>query len=217
MIKVIGAGLGRTGTHSLATALEQLGFGPCYHMFAFGQHPEHLPVWKAALYGQTVDWAKLLEGFQASVEWPGVAFLPQLLDAFPAAKVILTVRDPRSWVESINNTVFDGLQLSQFNPDPLQRERSAFTREMILERTFSGRFRDAEHVMRVFDGHNQLVRQLVPAANLLEFQIGAGWGPLCGFLGVPVPNIPFPRTNHRDAFLETEPDWAKAARKRLGL
>ena len=31
-LKVVGAGFGRTGTLSLKTALERIGFGPCYHM-----------------------------------------------------------------------------------------------------------------------------------------------------------------------------------------
>jgi len=217
VLEIIGAGLGRTGTHSLAAALELLGFGPVYHIYAFAQHPEDLPIWQAALDGRPVAWDALFNGYRSSVEWPGVAFFPQLLAAYPDARVILTTRDPEGWFESINHTVFDGLQLSAFNPDPQQRARSAFSRELILQRTFAGKFRDRDYAIRVYETHNALVRQLTPPENLLEFKVREGWAPLCGFLDVPVPDDPFPRSNDRSAFLETEPAWAKAARRKLGL
>jgi hypothetical protein len=186
-------------------------------MAAFDQHSEHLPIWQSALNGYPVDWDALFTGYRAAVEWPAVAFIPQLLTAFPHAKVILTVRDPEQWFESINRTVFDGLMLSQFNPDPAKRQRSAFTRQMILERAFSGKFRDRDHAIRVFNDHNALVRQLVSPAQLLEFEVAQGWPPLCAFLDKSIPPEPFPRVNHAAAFLETEPAWAQAARKKLGL
>lgn len=72
-IKVVGAGLGRTGTTSLKAALEQLLGGPCHHMFEFFVHPEQVSPWHAAARGEAVDWAALLAGYDAVVDWPGAS------------------------------------------------------------------------------------------------------------------------------------------------
>lgn len=69
-MKIIGTGLGRTGTMSLKLALEQLGFGPCYHMEAvFNDLEKRVPQWNDALAGQP-DWEKTFEGFDSGVDWP---------------------------------------------------------------------------------------------------------------------------------------------------
>ena len=73
-LKIIGAGFGRTGTLSLKVALEDLGFGPCYHMTEVFQHPEHAKEWLAAARDQPQDWNKLFAGYQATVDWPGCSF-----------------------------------------------------------------------------------------------------------------------------------------------
>ncbi len=99
-LDVIGAGLGRTGTLSLKAALEELGLGKCYHMTEVLAHPESVPVWDAAARGQPVDWDELFDGYRATVDWPGCSFYRELLDRYPDAKVILSVRDPERWYES---------------------------------------------------------------------------------------------------------------------
>lgn len=58
-LKIIGSGLGRTGTLSLKRALELLGFGPCHHMIEVFGHPESIPLWVAAGEGRP-DWRALL-------------------------------------------------------------------------------------------------------------------------------------------------------------
>ena len=104
-MKVIGAGLGRTGTMSLKFALEHLDFGPCYHMIEFMAHiPEHLPLWTNVIEGHP-DWDAVFDGYASTVDYPGCTYWWQLVAKWPEAKVILTLRDPDSWFESAHETV----------------------------------------------------------------------------------------------------------------
>ena len=105
-LEVIGAGFGRTGTMSLKVALEELGFGPCYHMREVFEHPEHIELWRAAMRGDPVDWERVLGDYRATVDWPGCTFYGELLERNPDAKVILTVRDPQRWYESVRDTIY---------------------------------------------------------------------------------------------------------------
>lgn len=69
-IRVIGAGIGRTGTMSLKVALEQLGFDKCYHMDELSKNPAHVPMWLDAANGKEVDWDALFDEYQATVDLP---------------------------------------------------------------------------------------------------------------------------------------------------
>jgi hypothetical protein len=209
MLKVIGAGFGRTGTHSLAEALEILGFGPCYHLREVGKNPDHTELWNAAIDGKALDWDRLYANYRSAVEWPTVAFLPQLVAHYPDAKVILSLRDPEAWYDSAQATIFAALELSQYNPDLARRTRSAMPRHLILEKTFAGRYWDKAYAIQVYQQHVQHVKEMVPTERLLPYEITDGWAPLCTFLNVPVPNQPFPRTNERVSFVASKPEWAK--------
>ena len=101
----IGPGFGRTGTNSLKLALEQLGFGPCHHMFEVRDHPEQLPNWEAAARGETVDWDVVFRGYRSQVDWPGARYWRELAQHYSKAKVILSVRDPDSWFDSVQATI----------------------------------------------------------------------------------------------------------------
>jgi hypothetical protein len=105
-LKIIGAGFGRTGTSSLTMALEELGFRPCYHMREVMRHPEHLPQWEAASRGEAVDWHTFFADYQAAVDWPSSSFYEELMQVYPEAKIVLTVRDPEQWYESTINTIY---------------------------------------------------------------------------------------------------------------
>lgn len=203
-LKVIGAGFGRTGTLSLQAALEELGFSCCYHMQEVLTHPAHAPVWSAARRGEPVDWDTLFAGYQAAVDWPPCAFYSALLCRYPDAKVILTIRDPDKWYESARQTIYYARNAfpawaAWFLP-PMRR----FTRmldDVVWVGTFLGRFADKEHALAVFDRHNEEVRRTVPPDRLLVYEVSQGWGPLCAFLGVPVPkDKPFPRLNDTAEF-----------------
>jgi hypothetical protein len=193
-LRVMGAGLGRTGTTSLREALVRLGFGPCDHMDENFEHQERFALWAAALRrkhaGEPIDWRPLLTGFRAIVDWPGAYFWRELAAAHPGAKVVLTVRDPGRWYDSIRATIFT-LSDDQF-PE--------VGRDIVFNRTFDGRLADRGHCEAVFAGHNLAVREAIDPERLLVFDVKEGWGPLCAFLGVPVPEEPFPHVNDTAAF-----------------
>lgn len=203
-IKVIGAGLGRTGTLSLKAALEELGFGKCYHMTEVLAHMEDARVWDAAARGEPVDWERLFAGYQATVDWPGCSFYRELLRQYPDAKVILTVRDPERWYDSAHQTiyhvrnVFPAWSAAVF---PRMRDFRRMLDRIVWDGTFRCRFEDRSFAIDVFNRHNDQVRRDVPADRLLVYEVREGWGPLCAFLGVPVPEgKPFPHLNDAAEF-----------------
>ncbi|WP_433178197.1 sulfotransferase family protein [Actinoallomurus sp. CA-150999] len=200
MLEVIGAGFGRTGTLSLKLALERLGFGPCHHMIELIDNPEQLDRWSRAVEDGDADWDEVYRGYRATVDWPGVAFWRRLVAYYPAARVILTVRSPKSWYESAYESIYQAT--SQWPADPLGVRRRRFVQRVVWDGDFGGRFEDAAYAKAVFIEHNDAVRREVPGERLLEFRVRQGWEPLCGFLGVPVPDEPFPRTNDRQEFAE---------------
>jgi hypothetical protein len=206
-VKVVGAGFGRTGTLSLKVALEDLGFGPCYHMYEVFEHPEHADFWEAAWQGEPVDWDGFLGGYEAAVDWPACTFYEELVRRYPEAKVLLSVRDPERWYESTRATIYEmsritaGSRLSRATFGFLSLfvlgvfEIGRMGNEIIWHGTFDGRFEDRSHAIKVFERHNEEVRRRVPRDKLLVYEVKEGWGPLCEFLGVEEPGKPFPRLN----------------------
>jgi hypothetical protein len=206
-VKVIGAGFGRTGTMSLKAALEELGFGPCYHMIEVFEHPEHVGFWEAAWRGEPVDWDGFLGRYEATVDWPACTFYEELLQRHPDAKVLLSVRDPERWYDSTRATIYEiskitaGSRLSRaifafvglFVPGVFQIGRMG--NEIIWQGTFDGKFEDRSYAIKVFKRHNEEVRRRVPRDSLLVYEVKEGWGPLCEFLGVEEPDKPFPSLN----------------------
>ena len=195
-LKVIGAGYGRTGTLSLKNALEHVGFRPCYHMTELFSKPGADEQWEAIARGKLVDWNTLFEGYQATVDWPACAVYKELMQAYPEAKVLLSVRDPDKWYESVYNTIY---QVSHRGP---LSSHARMIQALIWEGTFDGRFEDKAYAITVFQRHNEEVRQLVPAEKLLVYDVKEGWEPLCAFLDVEVPvDTPFPHLNDRNEFM----------------
>ncbi|MER7016196.1 sulfotransferase family protein [Saccharopolyspora sp. NPDC000359] len=194
MVQIIGAGFGRTGTASVKAALERLGFGPCYHMFEVIAQPERVRDWTRALDGEISDWETVLGGFASTVDWPGCTFWCELVEAYPEAKVLLTVRDPQKWYDSVHSTIYQFVQ-QEPSDDAFDVQLRPMVERMIWNGTFGGRFDDREHAIAVFEQHNAAVRAAVPADRLLTYQVGEGWQPLCDFLGVPVPEEDFPHVN----------------------
>ncbi|MGE5378070.1 MAG: sulfotransferase family protein [Bacteroidota bacterium] len=213
MLEVIGAGFGRTGTHSLGFALEKLGFGPCYNMHEVAKNQGHRELWNKALDGEHVDWDHMFSSYKSTVEWPGVTFFDEIVQHYPDARVILTWRDPEDWYGSAQNTIFEALELSVQNPDPDKRESHSLTRRLILEHTFGGRYSEKEYVIEVYQKHIQHVVELVPRERLLQFDIRDGWKPLCDFLQTAIPAEPFPKVNERSEFIDSAPEWVKKIRE----
>lgn len=192
-LRVVGAGLGRTGTLSLKLALERLLGGPCYHMMEVFSHPEHVASWHEAARGGNPDWEEVFRDYRAVVDWPAASFWPELMEAFPDALVLLSVRDADGWWKSASQTIF-----------PVSRGASGEWRDMV-DAVFAARFTsaldDREACIAAFERHNAAVRERVPASRLLEWRASQGWEPLCTALGVPVPDEPFPRANTSEEFL----------------
>ena len=202
-LQVIGAGLGRTGTLSLKAALERLGFGPCYHMTRIFEHIEHGPMWQQFAAGARGDWDSLLGEFNSAVDWPASYFWRELAAFYPQAKVILTVRDAERWFSSIDGTLFRFMRSSVVPDDEAARRQIVMARDIVQQRTFDDRIDDRAHVIDVYERHNRTVQQSLPAQRLLTYDVAQGWEPLCAFLGVPVPDEPFPRINAQQELLAT--------------
>ncbi|HSL43972.1 MAG TPA: sulfotransferase [Anaerolineales bacterium] len=201
-LKVIGAGFGRTGTLSLKTALEELGFGKCYHMVEALRRPSHWQKWTEIMQGGKADWEALFKGYQAAVDWPAAAYYRDLMALYPEAKVILTVRDPNSWHRSMMTTIYQArrqfvLRLMQMIP-ALHRFFIGMEK-VVWEGIFHSKVEDKAHAEAVFERHNEEVKRVVPAERLLIFEAKQGWEPLCSFLNVPVPvDKPYPHKHKGD-------------------
>ena len=199
-IKVIGAGFGRTGTLSLKTALEELGFEKCYHMVEVIANPKHAPVWNQAIDGKPVDWDALFEGYQATVDWPGCSFYRELMQHYPDAKVLLSVRDPERWYTSTLETIY------KFNHNPMMlfipaaRHTTQIAHQLIWKNTFHGQFENQQYAIDVFNQHIATVKRTVPGDRLLVYDVKQGWEPLCQFLDVPIPeDKAFPHLHDRES------------------
>jgi len=195
-LKLIGAGLGRTGTLSLKAALERIGYGPCYHMIEVLTAPERVGHWLRRTPDGSHDWAGIFDGYCASVDWPAAAFWRELVECYPDAKVMLSLRDAGRWHDSVMNTIYP--MMTQGPPDRAPETIHDFHKmvyELVVERTFGGRLGDRAHATRVFEDHNRAVIDAIPASRLLVYQPGDGWEPICRFLDVPVPAEDFPHLN----------------------
>jgi hypothetical protein len=197
-LSVIGAGVGRTGTYSLKLALNQLGVGPCHHMEeVLLNMSAQVPLWSSAAQGRP-DWSAIYAGYTSAVDWPTAGFFRELLAAYPKAKFILTHRSVESWTASFSATIYKLLAAKDQAP-PEMRDWLAMGSAVIARTGFPDGLDDAA-LARAFTAHNEAVKAAIPAGQLLVYQVKEGWGPLCAFLDVPVPDGPFPRTNDRAEF-----------------
>lgn len=203
-LEVIGPGFGRTGTNSLKLALEHLGFGPCHHMFEVRDKPELLPDWEAAADGETVDWNKVFSGYRSQVDWSGARYWRELSRHFPKAKVILSVRDPDAWFDSVQATIAPFVSARGKHASPHVNAIAEMAHKAIVAQLFDGRISEREHAIRVFKKHIAEVQAEIPAHRLLTFDLRDGWQPLCDFLEVEAPDVAFPRTNSSKEFVDEE-------------
>lgn len=191
-LKVVGAGVGRTGTNSLKLALERLLGGTCHHMFEVGSRAgEQIPLWTDAIHGRPVDWNTVMDGFVAQVDWPGASFWPELSAAYPDALVLLSVRPADEWYRSASSTIFQAMKLDGGWLESMRK---------LLGDRFSNRFDDRTAMIEAYEAHNDRVRRSIPAGRLLEWSPAEGWEPICDRLGSEVPAEPFPVTNTTEEF-----------------
>jgi Sulfotransferase domain len=205
-LQVVGAGLGRTGTHSLKVALERLTGRPCYHMSELIQRQPDTAVWQAAVRGQMPDWGGFLAGFGAAVDWPASAFWAPIAAAAPGALVLLSTRaDADTWWRSFEATIASSLS----RPVPADRPDWAERRRMTLDllaTTFTPDWAQRDAAVAAYAAHNAAVRAAVPGERLVDWRPGDGWEPLCRALGTDVPDEPFPETNSTAEFRASETD-----------
>lgn len=193
-LKVIGAGLGRTGTLSFKLALEHIGLGPCYHMAELlSGLRRNLPLWLDAARGHP-DWDAIFAGYRSTCDYPGCSFWRELAAQYPEAKIVLTTRDPESWFESVSATIYSPEHRAQFEGNPAMAEFFDLT----IFKALGDRLGDRARMIEFFNDWNQAVIDEVPPERLLVYRAGDGWEPLCDFLGVPVPAEPYPRVNSRE-------------------
>jgi hypothetical protein len=211
-MRVIGAGLPRTGTLTQKLALERLGVGPCYHWVNVLADLDEVDVWNRALDGEG-PWREVFAGFEASVDWPGGYFYEELMEAYPQAKVLLSVRDPHAWERSFRQTIVAMchgeslmrlLSSARGEVDPRWRRYLALVDRMFWgeQGTFAAGYALPEQLIEQMERHNERVRRAVPPERLLVWEVSEGWGPLCEFLEVDVPSEPLPHENERETFVE---------------
>lgn len=191
-LRVIGAGLGRTGTTSLKTALERLLGGPCHHMIELFAHPDQVSTWHAATRGEMPDWKHFLSDYAATVDWPSAAFWPEISEAFPDAILLLSVRDPESWWKSASATIFQAIPLAE---GPWR----AMVEDMMRAR-FTSDLDDRAQCIAAYEAWYTNARARIPRDRLLEWRASDGWAPICHALGLPIPSEPFPHANTTEDF-----------------
>jgi Sulfotransferase domain len=210
-MKLIGAGMPRTGTLTQKMALEMLGLGPTYHMVNVIADLEQAALWQRALAGENV-WPEIFDGYQSTVDWPGGYFYRELIDAYPDAKVLLSVREDESWERSMRETVWavrNGeslirlLSSAQAHVNPRWKGFLDMIDGLLWQGngTFAAGHSEPKQLIDAMNAHNDEVKRTVPADRLLVWSVKEGWGPLCDFLELPVPEEPFPHINDRTEFL----------------
>jgi Sulfotransferase domain len=192
-LKVIGSGMGRTGTHSLKLALEKLLGAPCYHMMEVFPRPHHFKLWTAAARGENTDWHALFDGFVAAVDWPAAAFWEEISAAFPEAIILHSERDPESWWKSASATIF---AKREGGPPPPMKEMLG----ALMGARFTADIYDKDAAIAAYKRNNAHVRAAAPKDRLLLWSPGDGWGPICKALELPVPTEPFPHSNTTEEF-----------------
>ena len=184
----------------MKTALEELGFGPCYHMQEAIARPRHVILWHELAHDKPAQWSEIFKNFQSTVDFPASVYYKEIFEKYPDAKVIHTVREPERWYNSTNETIYTA---GAIFPKWLLRWIKPFRiviemQDLIIwQGLFNGRFEDKSYALQVFEDWTKEIKRVVPEDQLLVFSVKEGWEPLCQFLNVPIPNTPFPRVNDR--------------------
>jgi hypothetical protein len=198
-----------------------LGLAPCYHMVNVLGDLDEARLWSRALEGEG-PWDEIFDGYPATVDWPGSYFYKELVEKYPDAKVLLSVRDADGWERSMRDTIW-GL----FYGDILIRDLSSARCQVddqwrgyieLMQQMWkssglidNGAQTTPESMKDAMARFNQEVQETVPADRLLVWSVGDGWEPLCEFLELPVPDTPFPHLNDSKVFVDRIIDGALLA------
>jgi len=199
---IIGAGLGRTGTNSLKLALEILGYNPCYHMKELYRNPNPLDFWERVYSKGKYSWKELFDKYQATTDNPTCEFWEEILKEYPNSKIILTTRNPESWLKSCRETIFYPRHNPPFGIRFLKKLPFLWRMETFFDnmhKMFGTDFSD-EALIKIFNNWNKQVEEKCPKEKLLKFEVKEGWKPLCDFLEKDIPNVNFPNVNDSNEF-----------------
>ncbi|KAF4969035.1 hypothetical protein FSARC_3689 [Fusarium sarcochroum] len=207
---VIGAGLPRAATSSLQAAFEKLDYGPCLHMAEILPHPSRLRLFIAALR-ETDDVVRsklvlqLIHGHRSICDLPVVYFTPELMDAYPDAKIVLNQRpNAEVWAKSsIDSFWFFFSPWFKWVGLLWQTDRMWYTLNLEAIKLCKTQYgADTPFTAEVYEKYNENVMAEAKKRNreVLQFKAEDGWEPLCKFLGKEVPNEPFPRLNEKKTF-----------------
>jgi hypothetical protein len=230
-MRVLVIGFARTGTMSLRAALAELGIGPTYHMMSWYTNPKDGKFWRQAInakFSENPDttsltreeWDHVLGDCQAAIDAPTAAFMPELIRAYPEAKVIVSERDAEKWLvsyrQTIRRTAGDWFLANFIAPldTYFLRDHAVLVRHL-FQSVLHGKYESVtsckedesfEHededvaLKRRYRTLHDEVRQLVAPENLLEWRLEDGWKSLCAFLEVDCPNSSFPHINDTATF-----------------
>ncbi|XP_068720945.1 uncharacterized protein [Montipora capricornis] len=199
-MKVICAGMGKTGTKSISKALRHLGFEVFdweEQIFDFMDH--WLDVFQN---GAEPDVKHVYQNADAVVDIPGTFFWEEILKAFPDSKVILGERDEDSWVKSMVNqleTVDAAKSMIMCTLSPTMRKFYYIGDACVIALVGSLNKTSTSVLRKRYRIHNHRVMSIVPQSKLLLFNVKHGWKPLCDFLGCDIPTVAFPHENVRGA------------------
>jgi hypothetical protein len=166
----------------------------------------HLDFWRGVANtppGSKHDWDQVFANYTAAVDNPACCVWRELLSVYPDAKVLLTLhpKGPEAWYESTIDTIYFTENRWQFKLlryfAPFVRKMGDMSHKLIWQRNHRGTMNDRARALAHYREHIEEVKAAVPPERLLIFKASEGWEPLCRFLGVPVPNGPFPNVNDR--------------------
>lgn len=187
---IVGAGIWRTGTVSLKSALEELTGTRAHHMSKLMNRPDQAARWLNVVKGAPLHPQDLLRDYAITLDWPTLAFWEELHKANSDTLVLLSHRSAEDWWQSISQTVL----LSAPTRETIHGPWDELTVEL-FERYFVGRHPTKEQAIAAYNEHNKHVRDIVPFNKLIEWTPSDGWLPLCRALHVAVPDKPFPYLN----------------------
>jgi len=196
--RIFGIGMHKTATSSLHAALQLLGFDS----FHWGNGESPL-IWQEM---NALGRSKTLEQWYALSDLPIPLLYRKLDRAYPGSKFILTIRNERDWLKSV-----EGLWSYKHNPTRKLWDIYPFTNRIhtalygqkdFSPRIFLARYR--RHNAEVKEYFRDRPRDLL----VMDMDASTGWTELCGFLGVPAPDAPYPIRNPTKGKVEGGDFWS---------
>ena len=214
-MQVLSLGLPRTGTASMQSALQILGYNHTAHGFDMISHPEVATPWMEAVDAKFLnigkpyaraDFDAFLGHCAAVTDMPCAAFGEEFISAYPEAKIILVERDVEDWYQSFDIVITElfskAADVSVKYLEPLFGSQIGLMSRKMIYGYFHAKSPDQlrQNAREVYHEHYRRIRQAAPKEKLLEYRMGDGWEPLCKFLGKNMPEgVPFPRKNEAAA------------------